>query len=382
MVDRRMLVMVCGIVFVETLFFAALTPLLPELADEFGLSKTGVGVLSGAYPAGGTLGALLGAWVTTRVGVRAATVTGMLVLAVCCAGFGLADHVWVLDALRFAQGAGAALAWTGALAWLAAQAPPERRGELLGIALGAAVMGALLGPLVGGAARLTSRPVAFISVALLGVALASWAARTPAPPPGGRQSFTLLLSALRNTSVVAGFWLIALPSFLFSALTVLGPLSLDAVGVGALGMTLFWVVSAALGAAQSPLLGRWSDRRGRLEPVRVGLLVSIAVSLAIPLADSRAALIPLVLAASVFYNSFWVPGGALLTDATEAVGLQYGFSFALFNLAWAPAGAIGAVSGGTLGDAFGNTASYVLLAGLCCATLCFVTPRRVAIASP
>ena len=166
MVDRRLLVLVCAVVLVETLFFAALTPLIPELAREFGLSKTGVGVLSGAYPAGGTLGAFAGAWLTTRVGVRPATVTGMLVLAACCAGFGLADHIWLLDGLRFAQGVGAAVAWTGGLAWLAAQAPPERRGELLGIAMGAAVTGALLGPLVGGAARLTSRPLAFVGVAL------------------------------------------------------------------------------------------------------------------------------------------------------------------------------------------------------------------------
>ena len=280
---------------VETLFFAALTPLLPELAREFGLSKTGVGVLSGAYAAGGTVGALCGAWLATRAGLRATTVVGMLVLATCCAGFGFADQVWLLDSLRFAQGAGAAIAWTGALAWLAAEAPPNRRGELLGIALGAAVTGALLGPLVGGAAHVTGRPIAFTSVAALGVGLAVWAARMPAPRRQIRQPLRLLITSLRKANVVSGVWLIALASLLFGCLTVLGPLSLDAVGVGALGMTVFWVVSAATGAAQSPLLGRWSDRRGRLEPVRAGLVASIAISLAIPLADARAPLIALVL---------------------------------------------------------------------------------------
>jgi MFS family permease len=376
-VDRRLLILVCAVVLVETLFFAALIPLLPQLRLEFGLSKSGVGLLSGAYPAGGTLGALAGAWLATRLGVRPTTVIGMLVLAVCCAGFGVARQVWLLDALRFAQGAGGAIAWTGGLAWLAAQAAPNRRGELLGVALGAAVTGALLGPLVGGAARFTSRPLAFGLVALLGFALAGWAARTPAPSPGAPQPFTLIASALRSSSVVAGYWLIALPSLLFGALTVLAPLSLDAVGVGALGMTIFWLVSAAMGAAQSPLLGRWSDRRGRLEPVRVGLAASIAVSLTIPLADDRTTLIALILVASITYNSFWVPGGALLTEAAESFGLGHGFSFALFNLAWAPAGAAGAIVGGALADHLGDTASYALLAALCAATLLLVTPRRV-----
>ena len=381
MVDRRLLVLVCAVVLVETLFFAALTPLLPELADEFGLSKTGVGVLSGAYPAGGTVGALCGAWLASRAGLRATTVVGMLVLATCCAGFGLADQVWLLDALRFAQGAGAAIAWTGGLAWLAVEAPPNRRGELLGIALGAAVTGALLGPLVGGAAHVTSRPAAFITVAALGVGLAVWAARMPAPRPQIRQPLSIIFSSLRRANVVSGVWLIALPSLLFGCLTVLGPLSLDAVGVGALGMTLFWVVSAATGALQSPLLGRWSDRRGRLEPVRAGLIASIAISLVIPLADTRGPLIALVLVASVVYNSFWVPGGALLTEAAESHGLEPGFSFALFNFSWAPAGAVGAIAGGWLADLLGNGSAYLVLAAICGVTLLVITPRRVAIAA-
>ncbi|MDX6540360.1 MAG: hypothetical protein QOI71_1970 [Gaiellales bacterium] len=381
MAERRLLVLVCAVVMVETLFFAALTPLLPELSREFGLSKTGVGILSGAYAAGGILGALSGAWLAARAGLRATTVVGMLVLAVCCAGFGLAGHVWLLDSLRFAQGAGAAIAWTGALAWLAAEAAPERRGELLGIALGAAVTGALLGPLVGGAARVIGRPPAFVIVATLGVILATCAARMPAPRRMTRQPFRLIASSLRTSSVISGFWLISLPSLLFGCLIVLGPLSLDSVGVGALGLTVFWLVSAACGAVQSPLLGLWSDRRGRLEPVRAGLVASIAVSLTIPLASDRATLIALVLSASIFYNSFWVPGGALLTEAAEAHGLEHGFSFALFNLAWAPAGAIGAVAGGILADHLGNASSYVVLAAVCAATLLLLTPRRVAIAA-
>jgi len=269
----------------------------------------------------------------------------------------------------------------GVEAAVAVEAPPNRRGELLGIALGAAVTGALLGPLVGGAAHVTGRPATFITVAALGVGLAVWAARMPAPRPQIRQPLSIIFSSLRRANVVSGVWLIALPSLLFGCLTVLGPLSLDAVGVGALGMTLFWVVSAATGALQSPLLGRWSDRRGRLEPVRAGLIASIAISLVIPLADTRGPLIALVLVASVVYNSFWVPGGALLTEAAESHGLEPGFSFALFNFSWAPAGAVGAIAGGWLADLLGNGSAYLVLAAICGVTLLVITPGRVAIAA-
>ena len=40
---RRVLYLVGAIVFVDTMFFAALTPLLPQYAAEFGIGKTGWG---------------------------------------------------------------------------------------------------------------------------------------------------------------------------------------------------------------------------------------------------------------------------------------------------------------------------------------------------
>ena len=76
-----------------------------------------------------------------------------------------------------------------------------------------------------------------------------------------------------------------------------------------------------------------SDRRGRIEPLRAGLVASIALSLVVPLAGAAGAPAVLILAASVAYNTFWVPGGALLTEAAEAHGLEHGLSFGLFNLA-------------------------------------------------
>src|SRR6266540_673591 len=49
---RRLLLLVGAIVFVDTMFFSALTPLLPEYAEEHNLSKAGAGLLSAAYPIG------------------------------------------------------------------------------------------------------------------------------------------------------------------------------------------------------------------------------------------------------------------------------------------------------------------------------------------
>ena len=45
---RKLLLLVGAVVFVDSVFFAALTPLLPELADELGFSKAAAGALAGA----------------------------------------------------------------------------------------------------------------------------------------------------------------------------------------------------------------------------------------------------------------------------------------------------------------------------------------------
>ena len=55
---RRLLALVSAIIFVDALLFTALTPLVPTYAEEFDLSKTGAGLLVGAYGAGALLGGI------------------------------------------------------------------------------------------------------------------------------------------------------------------------------------------------------------------------------------------------------------------------------------------------------------------------------------
>ena len=78
---RRLLFLVGGVVFVDTMFFAALTPLLPEYADTYDLSKAGAGVLAGAYPIGALVGGIPGGIAAARYGARPVTIAGALVIA-------------------------------------------------------------------------------------------------------------------------------------------------------------------------------------------------------------------------------------------------------------------------------------------------------------
>src|SRR5579862_4781472 len=78
----RLLALVCAIVGVDTVFFSALTPLLPHYAAAAGLSKAAAGVLIAAYPAGTLLGSLPSGALVSRLGDRAVAVLGLTLMAV------------------------------------------------------------------------------------------------------------------------------------------------------------------------------------------------------------------------------------------------------------------------------------------------------------
>src|SRR4051812_34632442 len=101
---RPIVLLTSAVVLLDTLFFAALTPLLPHYVHTLGLSKVHAGVLAGAYPAGALAGAIPSGMVAARLGVKPTVVSGLVVVAVCTVIFGVATSEWALDAARFFQG--------------------------------------------------------------------------------------------------------------------------------------------------------------------------------------------------------------------------------------------------------------------------------------
>src|SRR3974390_1656433 len=98
---RRVLALTSTIVLVDTLFFAALTPLLPHYAHELGLGKAGAGVLAAAYPLGTLVGAIPSGMVAGRFGVKPTVLVGLVGVAITTAVFGMVDQAWQLDLARF-----------------------------------------------------------------------------------------------------------------------------------------------------------------------------------------------------------------------------------------------------------------------------------------
>jgi MFS family permease len=363
-----------SIVFLDTMFFAALTPLLPHYAHRFDLTKTGAGVLAAAYATGVLVAAIPSGIAAVRFGVKRVAVTAMVIMAGTTVTFGFADSVVLLDAARFAQGIASALAWTAALTWLLAAAARDRRGEMIGTVLGVAIFGALFGPVAGGVAAVTSTGIAFSVVGAGALAVAFWALATDAPPPREAQPLGVLWRSLSERRIVAGIWLVALPALMFGTLSVLAPLRLSALGFGAIAIGAVYLVSAGLEAALSPVVGRVSDRRGRRLPITIGLVASAIVAALLPWPRWGVALAAVVVAAGLSFGMFWAPAMSLLTDTGEGLGLDHAMAFALVNLAWAPGQALGAAAGGAVAHATSDAVPYLALSGACLLTL--VAVRR------
>jgi MFS family permease len=365
---RRLLLLTSAIVFFDTLFFTALTPLLPHYVDTLGLGKAGAGLLAASYPAGALLGAVPSGMVAARLGVKATVLVGLVCVALCTVLFGIASTPWELDLARFAQGLASAFSWTGSLAWLVARTPVERRGRMIGGAFASATGGALFGPVLGATASLAGIGLTFGVVGAASLGLALWAGTMPSTRPERTQPLSRLVRAFGDGRVQLGFWFVVLPALLFGTLGVLAPLRLSTLGFGSVAIGAAFLCAAAAETVNNLFVGRISDRHGPLIPLRYGLVGSIAVAALLPWPDNRFELFVLVVLGGLAFGTFFTPGMTLLSHAGEAHGLDYGYTFALVNLAWAPGQTMGAAGGGALAHATADAVPYLVLSTVCALT--------------
>jgi MFS family permease len=365
---RRLLLLVCTIIFVDALLFTALTPLVPGYADEFGLSKVGAGLLVAAFGAGALLGGIPGGIVAARYGPKYAVVGGLVLLAIASFAFALAGGAVALGLARLLQGLSSTITWAGALSWVSSTAPKERRGEALGFTFGVAVAGAIIGPMFGGAADAIGIEVSFAALGGVAAMLAVLAVLGPSAT-GEPLTGDGLARAFRDRRFIGGLWLNTLPALLFGMLVVLTPLALDDAGWSPIQIAAVFFAAGVAEVVINPVLGRVTDRRGRLLPIRVVLTGSIVVATLLASATEPMLIALLVGAAAITFGAMYTPSMALTSHRADSAGLAQGLAFGIMNTAWALGALVGPALGGGLGETLGDSAPYLVGAGLCFATL-------------
>ena len=353
---------------VESGFFAVVPPLVPRLAQDLHLTTAELGILVSAYPAGVVAGAVPSIALVYRAGVRVTAFIGLALLIAATLGFGLAPNGFVIDAARFVQGFGGAVAWAGALAWLTGTTSELRRGAVIGAAVGAALFGTVFGPLVGALAAGAGRGPVFGAVAVVLALLAVLAPAAAPAPERVRGSVRALISLLRNRQAALGNGALFVIGVAGGTAWTLTPLLVVHLGGGA--VTIAWMVGLGylLAAVVNMFTGRWSDRVGRLVPTVVLLAIS---AVALPLLPLYASLVPLIITSVVcgtVLSGLWTPTAAMVADAAAPGPSAQAIGVAAMNAAWAAGGAVGPVVMAGIAENSGFVAPFAACGALCALT--------------
>jgi predicted MFS family arabinose efflux permease len=358
---RRLLALVTALMFLELVFFAALSPLLPELKRDLALSTIQAGVLVAAYSAGAIVGGIPAVIFAVRAGVRTTALASLVAFAAASVAFGLGQDYTSLLLARFVQGVAGAALWTAAMVWLLEAAPAQRRGALLGFAFGVSEAGAIAGPLVGGVAAAAGRGETFVGVAVVCIVLALATSRFKPPAAVGREGLALraMISSQQIRMIV---WITMIPAAILAAISVLAPLQQHRLGAGVGEIVATFGVAAAAGILIRPAFGRWADRHGPRTPIRFALLASFPVVLAVPWLEDRVAVALFVALALVLTGVMWAPLMVMLSDACVAAGIGQVMAVGAMNLAWPPGNAAGAAGAGAIAQAAGQRWAYAAIA--------------------
>jgi predicted MFS family arabinose efflux permease len=342
--------------------FACIAPLLPHYAHEFALSKTAAGLLTGSYSAGVILGALA-VGRARRLNPRTLTLLGLATFGVATLVFGLGPNVAILDLARVTQGIGCGGIWGGGLAWLAKASTPGNRGRSLGVTMGAATFGTMLGPVVGTIAAAADPRLVFGCVALVAVLLVPLVFATKAPSPSSGPTASIA-RWLRHRTLAVGLTVLGVPFIGGGALSVLVPLQLNRLGGTRFEVGATFFVAAAVGTLISPLAGTLSDRRGRVLPIRIGLVAGILLLVALCLFRT----LPVVMILTIGYLGCVFSLGptstmALLTDIADRTEFEAALP-AMQLMAIAVGELVGSTAGAALAQATRDAVTYAALAVL------------------
>ena len=261
------------------------TPMLPELAREFGASAAEVGWVPTLSFAGFLSGTLFLSPLGDALDKRRLILAKLACLTGAMAAMGAAPSLWLLVAAGFVAGVGASLS-QDVIPLVSELAAPGERGRAVGTVMSGLFLGILFGRIGGGfvTEQLGWRWMYAISTAMLVAVAAAMLARCPSAPPKTRLAYGTLMRSLaqllrerpdlaRASAVqyllgtcYGGFW--ATLALMIAAVHGLGPAAAGLIGIpGAAGILI------------ARPAGRWMDRKGVRPVVTTGIALVMAAYL-------------------------------------------------------------------------------------------------------
>ena len=337
-----------AIIFTDAVGYTVIIPALPSFAAELGLGETRTGTLYASYGLISLLLYLPFGLLVDRWGERRWLTVGMLTLGVASLGFWQASGFWTLLGCRVTQGVAASATWAAALPLAARLATTERRGVEMSVLMMAFSIGVVAGPAPGSLGQ-GRDPFLYFAGVPFGLAVCAFAllprqaaSSTQAGVPTAVAP-AFFRDGLRRELVCACLVILVTCATL-GAIEILLPLQFSHLGWTRQHIGLFFSGWGLAMLIIQPLIGWWSDRRGRREPIQFGLLAAAVLTPSLFSALDSVWLFPLALTTIFALSAALVPTLPLMADyLTDG---QSGRAFGFYNMAFSLGIVLGPWSGG------------------------------------
>ncbi|MQA10445.1 MAG: MFS transporter [Pseudonocardiaceae bacterium] len=350
---------------VFTLLYAP-QPLLPHLAESFGLRPGGASLAVSVSTAAVAVGVLPLAALSELVGRRPVmycSVFGAVLVAAACA---FAPNYPVLLVLRAVLGIAVAGLPATAMAYLAERLDGTGRGIALGALVSGNSMGGMSGRLLAGVSydwvgwRGALGATAGLAVLAAVVFVIALPGRDPVATGRSGGIFTGLRTALARPVLLAQYAVAALAMGSFVALYNSAGFRLTSEPLAlAPAVASLVFVSYAAGTFTSPVAGRLAERHGRAPVVLAGLAVTLAgIALTLPDVVWPIAIGFVVLTAGFFGAHSAASGWVGAAAPADARGQASGF----YQCAYYAGGSVGGTAGTAVYGQFGWAALVAVVA--------------------
>lgn len=335
----------CAVIFADSVGYTIVIPVLPTFAQELSLGETWAGMLYASYGLISVLLYLPFGYLVDRWGERVWLAGGMLVLGGTSLAFALVSGFWPLLGCRMAQGVAASATWAAALPLAARLSSPERRGLEMSIVAMAFSVGVIAGPALGSIGEVRDPFIYFASLPF-GLAVLAFffipAKRSDLESETVRQAVRPSHVELTR-SLLCACLVILVTCTALGALEVLLPLQLTQIGWSRQHIGMLFSAWGVVTLVVHPVIGLWSDRRGRQEPMIFGLLLAALFVPTLFMFLESLWMFPLVFCTIIALTAALVPTLPLMADGLEED--QAGKAFGFYNVSFS----IGIVLGPWLG---------------------------------
>lgn len=284
------------VLFVVSVGFGLIIPLLPLITREYGASAFMLGMMTAGYAVLQFLFAPLWGQLSDRIGRKPVLMIGITGVSLSFLFMGLSKSFWGLFAARVMGGFLGSATMPAAQALAAELSTSANRASAMGLMGAAFGTGFIFGPLIGGALSPLGMAAPMFAGAGFGFAnVLLSAAVLREPPPEQKQvqserrgsTFHHLAQALRGPGAPYYYLAFVIMFTQSSLMTSLALYLTDRFGIGASTIGAIFALNGSIGAlVQGVAIGKITGRLGELGTIRAGLLLGAAGYVAVVLAPT------------------------------------------------------------------------------------------------